>query len=123
MLVSCIAYRFRIAGILVASLLDVLIAITLLCVLAYVLGVYYAAHREPRLADTDNRITVLSVFSGGACAAARIESIRVDPGKRYPVCKVSQARMYRSLSQFDGEQSRIRFSKIELNRENAKLDV
>lgn len=86
-----------------ASLLDVLMAITLLCVLAYVLGVYYAAHRESRLVDADNRIMVLSVFSGGACAAARIESSRVDPGKRYPVCKFSRARMYRSLSQFDGE--------------------
>lgn len=123
MLVSCITYRFRIAEIVVASLLDVLMAITLLCVLAYVLGVYYAAHREPRLVDTDNRIMVLSVFSGGACAAARIESIRVDPGKRYPICKVSQARIYRSLSQFDGELSWVRFSKIELNRENAKSDV
>lgn len=122
-LMSCITYRFMIAGIVVASLLDVLTSITLLCVLACVLGVYYAAHREPRLVDTDNRIMVFSVFSGGACAAAKIESMRVDPRMRYPVCKISNARIYRSLSQFDGELRWVRFSKLELNWENAKFDL
>ena len=122
-LVSCITYRFIIAGIVAVSLLDVLTAVTLLCALAYVLGVYYAAHREPRLVDMDNRIMVLSVFSGGACAAAKIESMRVDPKMRYPVCKISNARIYRSLAQFDGELYWVRFSKLELNRENAKFDV
>lgn len=81
MLVSCIAYRFRIAGIVVASLLDVLIAITLLCVLAYVLGVYYAAHREPRLAGTDNRITVLSVFPAAHVPRQELNPYELTPGK------------------------------------------
>lgn len=74
--------RLNIADVITLSVLDIIATLTLLCVLACVIGMYYSAHREPRLVDRDKRLMVLAVFSGGTCVVAHIAAIRREKGKR-----------------------------------------
>lgn len=115
--------RLNIADAITLSVLDVIATLTLLCVLAYAIGVYYTAHREPRLVDRNKRLMVLTVFSGGTCVVAHIAAIRREKGKRNPVGVVLSPRIYSSITQIDAEFEWVRFSKIELDRSNGKFDV
>lgn len=116
--------RFSV-GACVLSLADAIAFILQLCVLAYIAGVYYAEHREPRLVDAEYREIVLWVFAGGTCVTAPILDVRfeedVDPSLELPVCVVSNRRLYRHLSDFKDGLVWARFSKLDLNRSNAEI--
>lgn len=120
---SLLVDRVNVADVIALSVLDIVATITLLCVIAYVIGVRYAAHREPRLVSRDKRIMVLSVFSGGICVVARISAIRREDGKRYPVVIVQKPRLYSSITQLDATLEWVRFSRVEFDRSNAEFDV
>lgn len=111
--------RFSV-GACVLSLADAIAFILQLCVLAYIAGVYYAEHREPRLVDVEYREIVLWVFAGGMCVTAPILDVRfeedVDPSLEPPMCVVSNRRLYRHLSDFNDGLVWARFSKLDLNR-------
>lgn len=119
-LIAQVTDRYTIYGC-AMSIFDLVCCIILLCVCAYIAGVFYASAREPRLVDLKNRIIVLWVLSGGECVVADIEHYYYDEGNKHPVAFISNARRYTTLNQIEGDLHWIRFAKLVLDRSNARL--
>ena len=115
--------RQPIGNIVVVNIADLIAFLTLLCVVAFLAGVYYAAHREPRLVDMKDLRVVLSVFTGGVCGVATIELVEYVQGKKYPVCHISKQRSYPPLTEMGDSLCWVRFAEIKVDRENATLPL